>query len=412
MWGNLLIKMLDRLVKRGALTLTMPNGEDFRFGDGTSPKVGVRITDVNLPLKLLKNPELAMGEAYMDGTLLIEGDDVRGFLKLVISNHEDGNLPGWQKLMKSFRIAKRVWDQWIPQKQAKSNAEHHYDISTEFYYLFLDEDRQYTCAYFKDPDDTLEQAQINKKRHIGEKLLIEPGMKVLDIGSGWGGLAITLAKEYGANVVGVTLSEEQLKAARIRAEEAGVADKVEFRLTDYRNVDETFDRIVSVGMLEHVGQPQYATYFEKIDQNLADDGVALIHFIGRTSPPGNLSPWFQKYIFPGGYTPALSEVLQRVEKTKLQQADVEVWRTHYDRTLNAWLQRFEARLPEVRAMGYDERFIRMWRYYLIASELSMSDMPHVLFHLQLAKHQDTVPVTRDYLYTETQEKVVDLRAAE
>ncbi len=412
MWGNLLIKMLDRLVKRGALTLAMPNGEIFRFGDGTTPSINVRITDVDLPLKLLKNPELAMGEAYMDGTLIIKDDDVRGFLKLVIANHEDGNLPGWQKLIKSLRIAKRVWDQWIPQKQAKSNAEHHYDISTDFYYLFLDEDRQYTCAYFKEADDTLEQAQINKKRHIGDKLLIEPGMKVLDIGSGWGGLAITLAKDYGAHVVGVTLSEEQLKAARIRAEDAGVSDKVEFRLTDYRNVDEKFDRIVSVGMLEHVGQPQYATYFSKIDQNLADDGVALVHFIGRTSPPGNLSPWFQKYIFPGGYTPALSEVLQKVEKTGLQQTDVEVWRTHYDRTLNAWLQRFEARLPEVRAMGYDERFIRMWRYYLIASELSMSDMPHVLFHLQLAKHQDIVPVTRDYLYTESAEKIVDLRAAE
>ncbi|MEM9432582.1 MAG: cyclopropane-fatty-acyl-phospholipid synthase family protein [Pseudomonadota bacterium] len=412
MWGKIFENMARRLLRKGNLLLRMPNGDQIRLGDGSGPRVSATLSDPSLPRKFLLNPELALGEAYMDGSLTIEDDNVHGFLKLVIANHEDGNLPGVQKLIKSLRIAKRRWDQWIPRAQAKKNAEHHYDISTEFYYLFLDDDKQYTCAYFKTPEDTLEQAQINKKRHIGEKLLIEPGMRVLDIGSGWGGLAITLAKDYGAHVVGVTLSEEQLNAARRRAEEAGVADKVTFRLTDYRNVDEKFDRIVSVGMLEHVGQPQYATYFQKIDRNLADDGVALVHFIGRVTPPGNLSPWFQKYIFPGGYTPALSEVLKQVEKTKLQQSDIEVWRTHYDRTLFEWRKRFEARLPEVRAMGYDERFIRMWRYYLIASELSMSDMPHVLYHLQLAKHQDVVPTTRDYLYTETSHEVLDLRAAE
>ncbi|NNK79106.1 MAG: class I SAM-dependent methyltransferase [Litoreibacter sp.] len=412
MWDKLFLTMISKLVKKGTLVLNMPNGDEWRFGDGTKPQAVVTLKSRGLPFKLVRNPELAVGEAYMDGTLVIEDDNVRGLLALLIANHEEGNMPRWQKMIKALRIAKRRWDQWIPRKTAKQNAAHHYDISTDFYYLFLDEDRQYTCAYFRENDETLEQAQINKKRHIAGKLLIEPGMRVLDIGSGWGGLAITLAKEYGAHVVGVTLSEEQLKAARIRAEEAGVADKVEFRLTDYRNVDETFDRIVSVGMLEHVGQPQYATYFNQIDKNLADDGIALIHFIGRVSPPGNLSPWFQKYIFPGGYTPAMSEVLHEVEKTGLQQADIEVWRTHYDRTLNEWLNRYEANLDQVRAMGYDERFIRMWRYYLIASELSMSDMPHVLFHLQLAKHQDTVPVCRDYLYRGEEEKLVPIRAAE
>jgi cyclopropane-fatty-acyl-phospholipid synthase len=404
MWDTLFSKMIQRLVKTGDLTVHLADGTVLRAGDGGSPQVTVHLHDAGLPLKLIRNPELAMGEAYMDEALTIEGDDVRGLLTLMIRNHEMGHLPWWQKAVKWLRINKRKWDQWIPLSRAKKNAEHHYDISTPFYYLFLDEDKQYTCAYFKDPSYTLEQAQEAKKAHIAGKLMIKPGMKVLDIGSGWGGLAITLAKDYGAQVVGVTLSDEQRKAATLRAQEAGVSHLVEFRLQDYRDVTEKFDRIVSVGMLEHVGQPQYATYFRQIESNLAQDGIALVHFIGRTSAPGNLSPWFQKYIFPGGYTPALSEVLREVEKTSLEQADVEVWRTHYDRTLFEWLQRFEARLPEVREMGYDERFIRMWRYYLIASELSLSDMPHVLFHVQLHKHQTTVPITRDYLYVEGAEE--------
>lgn len=398
MWDTLLSALLKRLINDGTLTLTLNSGETFTTGNGNAPNVTVHFNDDSLPRKLILNPELAMGEAYMDGTLTIENDDIRGLLTLVVRNFQGGNLPLSQTIARNLRIAKRKWDQWIPRAVAKKNAEHHYDISTPFYYLFLDDDKQYTCAYFKDPDYTLEQAQAAKKAHIAGKLLIEPGMKVLDIGSGWGGLAITLAKDYGARVVGLTLSDEQRKAATKRAEEAGVADLVEFRLQDYRDNTETFDRIVSVGMLEHVGQPQYPTYFEQVEKNLKEDGVALIHFIGRTGPPGNLSPWFQKYIFPGGYTPSLSEVVSVVEKSALEAADIEVWRTHYDRTLYEWLIRFEDRLDEVREMGYDDRFIRMWRYYLIASELSLSDMPHVLYHVQLHKHQTTVPITRDYLY--------------
>lgn len=400
MWDRLLGTLLKQLIKEGNLTVHLNSGIPITAGNGVGPQVIVRLNDDTLPSKLIRNPELAMGEAYMDETLTIDNDDVRGFLTLVVRNFQSGNLPWIQTLARNLRIAKRKWDQWIPHAIAKKNAEHHYDISTPFYYLFLDEDRQYTCAYYKDPSFTLEQAQVAKKAHIADKLLIKPGMRVLDIGSGWGGLAITLAKEYGAQVVGVTLSDEQRKAAIKRAEEASVAHLVEFRLQDYRDVTEQFDRIVSVGMLEHVGQPQYPTYFRQIEKNLKEDGVALIHFIGRTGPPGNLSPWFQKYIFPGGYTPSLSEVAGVVEKTKLEAADIEVWRTHYDRTLYDWLIRFEDRLDEVRAMGYDERFIRMWRYYLIASELSLSDMPHVLYHVQLHKHQTTVPITRDYLYVD------------
>lgn len=403
MWSALLRILTTKLVKQGSLTVHLACGRTIIAGNETEPRVILTFHDTALPRKLILNPELALGEAYMDGEaggLTIEDDNVRGLLKLVVQNFQGGNLPLSQIIARNLRIAKRKWDQWIPHFKARENAEHHYDISTQFYYLFLDEDRQYTCAYFKDPDYTLEEAQAAKKRHIAGKLLIEPGMKVLDIGSGWGGLAITLAKDYGAQVVGVTLSDEQRKAAIARAEAAGVSHLVEFRLQDYRDVTEKFDRIVSVGMLEHVGQPQYAIYFRQIQTNLAEDGIALIHFIGRTGPPGNLSPWFQKYIFPGGYTPSLSEVTSVVEKSTLEVADIEVWRTHYDRTIYEWLLRFEDKLDEVRAMGYDERFIRMWRYYLIASELSLSDMPHVLYHMQLHKHQTTVPVSRDYLYVD------------
>lgn len=399
MWENVLERLLTALIRTGQMTVTMPSGKTVTIGQG-EPSVTLTIHDPSLPRKLILNPEMAMGEGYMDEGYTVEGDDIRSLLTLAVRNFSAGHLPRSQKVARALRIAKRKWDQWIPKTKARQNAHHHYDISTPFYYLFLDEDKQYTCAYFRDPGMTLEEAQLAKKKHLAGKMLIKPGMRVLDIGSGWGGLAIFLAQEYGAHVTGVTLSTEQLEAARKRAIEAGVADRVEFRLQDYRDVTEKFDRIVSVGMLEHVGQPQYVTYFRKIEENLSDDGIAMVHFIGRTSPPGNLSPWFQKYIFPGGYTPALSEVLQEVERTTLEQADIEVWRTHYDRTLWEWLQRFEAKLPEVREMGYDERFIRMWRYYLIASELSLSDMPHVLYHVQLHKHQTTVPITRDYLYVD------------
>ncbi len=398
MWNKILEQMLAHLFRQGTLTVHLPNGQEITAGDNSTPQVTVRLHDSALPRRLILNPELAMGEAYMDETLTVDGDDIRGFLTLVVRNFSQGNLPRGQMIARKLRIAKRKWDQHIPLRRARANAEHHYDISTPFYELFLDQDRQYTCAYFRDPSYTLEQAQEAKKQHIAGKLLIEPGMKVLDIGSGWGGLAITLARDYGAHVTGVTLSKEQLAYASKRVQEAGLSDKITFRLQDYRDVTEQFDRIVSVGMLEHVGQPQYATYFKQIERNLTPDGIALIHFIGRTSGPGNLSPWFQKYIFPGGYTPALSEVVGEIEKTSLEQADIEVWRTHYDRTLREWLNRFEDRLPEVRALGYDERFIRMWRYYLIASELSLSDMPHVLYHVQLHKDQTVVPITRDYLY--------------
>lgn len=401
MWDKLLISLLGRLINEGQLSVTFANGVVHAFGkparDGDNYQVSVTFHKADLPRKLIFNPELALGEAYMDEALTIEGDDVRGLMQLVIRNSERGHLPLTQRLARNARWFLRRWHQWTPLLKARQNVEHHYEIKSEFYYLFLDDDYLYTCAYFREDGETLEQAQTNKKLHIARKLLLKPGMRVLDIGCGWGGLAINLAKEYGVHVTGVTLSAQQRAACEARAAEAGVADLTDFRLQDYRHVDEVFDRIVSVGMLEHVGQPQYRAYFEQIDKNLAEDGVALIHHIGRTAPPSNLNQWFNKYIFPGGYSPSLSETIKVIEHTNLAPSDIEVWRTHYAKTVHEWLLRFEARLDEVRT-HYDERFIRMWRFYLVSSELSMIDMPQVIFHMQLAKSQTTVPVTRDYLY--------------
>ena len=406
MWNALFAKMVRALVKTGTLTIFLPDNKTLELGDGAEPKIKVHLHDRDLPRKLIFNPELAMGEAYMDGTLTIENDDLRGFLTLAIRNNERGSQIWWQKLAFKLRHLKRGLDQHNPLNAARENVEHHYDLSVDLYDLFMEEDKQYTCAYFRSEDDTLEEAQAHKKAHIARKLLLKPGMKVLDIGCGWGGLSITLARDYGVQVVGVTLSEVQRQTAIKRAQAAGVADMVDFRLCDYRDITEEFDRVVAVGMMEHVGQPQYRAFFGQVRKNLNEDGVALIHFIGRSSPPDTLSPWFQKYIFPGGYAPAMSEVLKAVEKEHLVNCDLEVWRGHYERTLQIWQDRFEVNVDKISAM-YDDRFVRMWRYYLIASELSFSEMHQVLYQLQISKHQLAVPTTRDYLY-ETQEDRLEL----
>ncbi|PCH66606.1 MAG: SAM-dependent methyltransferase [Rhodobacteraceae bacterium] len=393
----LFINQARRLIRTGTPEIRLPNGQQLTFGDGSEPSVSIHIKDSAVFAAILRNPELALGEAYMDGRLEVAGDDLRGLLILAIRNADAGNLPPIQKLAGRARVALRLWAQRSPIAVARRNVEHHYEFPAAFYDLFMEEDKQYTCAYFQSPEDTLEQAQANKKAHIAKKLLLRPGMRVMDIGSGWGGLAITLARDYGVHVTGVTLSNEQLGVARERAVAAGVADRVDFRLVDYRHVDEQFDRIVAVGMLEHVGQPQYGTYFRKISANLKDNGVALIHFIGRSGPPGATSPWIQKYIFPGGYIPALSEVMGAVEPTDLIATDIEVWRGHYERTIQHWEQRFEGNADKVRAM-FDDRFVRMWRYYLAAAGVSFSDRFQVLYQLQLSKQLLTVPSTRDYLY--------------
>jgi cyclopropane-fatty-acyl-phospholipid synthase len=396
MWERALEVFVRRLVRSGRLTFTLPSGRTFTAGAG-APDVAVRLTDPALPRRLCLAPELALGEAYMDGTLQIEGDRLHDLLGLLFSNASARGMPLWQRPVVALRDWLRWAQQFNPAGRAKANVAHHYDLSGRLYDLFLDEDKQYSCAYFTDPAMSLEAAQRAKKWHIAKKLLLKPGMRVLDIGCGWGGLALTLAQDYGARVVGVTLSEEQIKVARERAARAGLSDRVEFRLMDYRAVEGPFDRIVSVGMFEHVGVPHYRTYFGRVRDLLTPDGVALIHTIGRASPPSHTSPWIRKYIFPGGYIPALSETMAAIEKEGLFETDIEIWRLHYAMTLRHWFDRFVAREDEARAL-YDDRFCRMWRFYLAGSEMSFRHYRLCVFQIQLARRQDAVPLTRDYLY--------------
>jgi cyclopropane-fatty-acyl-phospholipid synthase len=396
-------RMVGTIIRHGTLHVTMPDGRRVTAGDGSGAPVAIRLTDPDLPRRILANPDLGVGEGYMDGTLLVDDDDLRGFLALAMTNLGASpgidNLPGlwWQRPAALARRAARRWHQWNPAARARANVAHHYDLSGALYDLFLDADKQYSCAYFADPAMTLEEAQAAKKRHIAGKLLIEPGMRVLDIGCGWGGMALTLARDHGARVTGVTLSEEQHKIAPRRVLEAGLADRVDIRLTDYRDVRETFDRIVSVGMFEHVGVPHYGEYFATVSDRLAPEGVALIHTIGRMRPPGITSPWIEKYIFPGGYIPALSEMVAPIERQNLYMTDIELWRLHYAETLRHWHDRFTANIDRARAL-YDDRFCRMWRYYLVASEMTFRHNWQCVFQVQLAHRQEAVPLTRDYLY--------------
>ncbi|NJM82602.1 MAG: class I SAM-dependent methyltransferase [Tabrizicola sp.] len=397
MWDKLLVALLGRGIRTGRLRLTLANGESHDLGPGGAPEVGVTLHDPSLPRRFIFAPELAMGEAYVDGRLTIEGDDIRSFLTFAIRNGKNRRLPFPLQQLSQLRKRARSWTIWNWIGRARRNVAHHYDLSEELYDLFLDEQKQYTCAYFRDDDMTLEAAQQAKIAHIGGKLLLRPGMRVLDIGSGFGTLAIALARDHGVSVTGVTLSEVQLAEARVRAKAAGVADRVEFRLQDYREVTEHFDRVVSVGMMEHVGLPHLRGYFRKVADLMAPEGVALIHYIGRWSPPDVISPWFDKYIFPGAYCPSLSEATRAIERSGLVLADVEVWRGHYERTLQEWQKRFERNLNRVLSI-YDARFVRMWRYYLTSAECGFAEANMVIHQLQLAKDRYGVPPTRDYLY--------------
>ena len=408
MWEHLLDRLFATTIRRGSLTLTLHDGRPRSYGPGGEPSVAVRVSDQNFAAKLVRNPDLAVGEAYMDGTLEIEGDDLYGFLTLAIINvRGDGFGVWWMRWLLGLRARLQPLLRANTIGRARSNVAHHYDLSGALYDLFLDEDRQYSCAYFTDPEMSLEDAQLAKKRLIARKLLIEPDCHVLDIGCGWGGMALTLAKEFGARVTGVTLSREQHRIATERVRAAGLSDRIDIRLQDYRHVPETFDRIVSVGMFEHVGKKHFSTYFNAVHDRLKPDSVALIHTIGRTSPPGPVSPWIDKYIFPGGYIPSLSEMSRAVEDARLYTTDVEVWRLHYAETLKAWHDRFMARAEKAEAL-YDARFVSMWRYYLIASELTFRLDHQCVFQVQLAHDQAAVPLTRDYLYAQER---TDLRHA-
>ncbi|WP_288940932.1 cyclopropane-fatty-acyl-phospholipid synthase family protein [uncultured Roseovarius sp.] len=401
MWTKALDRLLEHLFQSGDLKIVFPDGTARRYGDGTGQSVSVTLLDDSLPRRITLSPDMAVGEAYMDGRLTIEDDDLYGFLTLAIRNIAASGQPWFRKPLVMGRHLLRRLDQFNPMSRAQANVAHHYDLSGELYDLFLDSDRQYSCAYFRNSDMTLEQAQEAKKHHIAGKLLIEPGMRVLDIGCGWGGMGLTLARDYGAEVLGVTLSKEQHAMANARAEKAGLADRAKFELLDYRKVEGQFDRIVSVGMFEHVGIPHYTEYFRNVSERLTPDGVALIHTIGRAEPPGTTSPWITKYIFPGGYVPSMSEALKAIEKQPLYTTDVEIWRLHYAETLRHWYNRFTANIDKARAL-YDERFCRMWRYYLVACELTFRLNRQVVFQFQLSPKQDAVPLTRDYLYPDNE----------
>ena len=392
----LLSELLKRIVKIGSLTVIDHQGRSHAFRGGPGPAVTIRLHDAATARKIAINPRLHFGEAYMDGRLTIEDSDIYGFLEFCALN-ENMLQPGtWLDLIYRAQLLIRRFQQYNPISTARKNVSHHYDLSGRLYELFLDSDRQYSCAYFRTDGDTLETAQDNKKRHLASKLLLKPGCKVLDIGSGWGGLGIYLAKAGAGEVTGITLSSEQHKVSNERAAAAGVASHVRFQLRDYREQTGTFDRIVSVGMFEHVGVNHYHSFFRKIRSLLADDGVAVLHSIGRADGPGVTNPWLRKYIFPGGYSPALSEVLPAVEKAGLFVTDIEILRLHYAKTLSEWRRRFERSREQIKAL-YDERFCRMWEFYLAGSELAFRYHGHIVFQMQLAKRVDAVPLTRDYM---------------
>jgi len=393
-------KLLDlaftRAVKHGSLEVTTAGGRRFTFGDGAEPQVSLRFADAPAQMALCLHPELKLGELYVDGRLVIEQGTILDLLQLLLqdTHGELSELP----LKRLRRI--RTWLMRRAENDAsrsKRNVAHHYDLDGRLYSLFLDSDRQYSCAYFDHPDASLEEAQSAKKRHIVAKLLVDQGHRVLDIGSGWGGMGLYLAQIAGAgSVKGVTLSEEQLDVSRKRSATACLQERVQFELQDYRATTGTFDRIVSVGMFEHVGVPSYDAYFQACRRLLKEDGVMLLHTIGRSGTPYPTNPWITKYIFPGGHLPVLSEMMPAIERAGLIVSDLEVLRLHYAYTLRAWRERFLAHREEVLRL-YDERFCRMWECYLAMSESAFRWQDAVVFQLQLTRRNDVVPVTRDYI---------------
>jgi cyclopropane-fatty-acyl-phospholipid synthase len=406
-----LANRLDRLISEGTLTVVDAKGNVCRFGSGAAPAATIRLADGRVPLAFLLDAELALPEAYMDGRLVIEEGDLRTLLEMLLRNLRRhgpdarfGTLARLHELM--LGLARRN-----PIGRAQANVAHHYDLSGELYALFLDAERAYSCAYFAAGHEDIDTAQRAKERHIAEKLVLRPGHRVLDIGSGWGALTRHLCEFAGRRIhaTGITLSREQLAWAEARAAERGLADRLDYRLVDYREVDGRFDRIVSVGMFEHVGRPHYDEFFARIRDLLTGDGVALLHSIGRAHGPYVTSPFLRRYIFPGGYIPALSEVLPAVERAGLWVTDVEILRLHYAKTLRCWHERLAANRVQVEAL-YDARFYRMWEFYLVASELFFRIDDGMVFQIQLAKDRHAVPLTRDYLYQRPEAANRNLRA--
>lgn len=397
MWRSAFDHFLNGLMTQDRLTVRFPDGAVAQYGPDTGEKATLCIGDAATLRALCLNPLLALGEGYMDQRITFPDTDLLATLKILQNNRRTGGFPAWLRVLNHAKYHMRRIIQANRPARARANVAHHYDISDDLYALFLDADMQYSCAYFTDPDMTLEAAQAAKKAHIARKLCLEPGMHVLDIGCGWGGMALTLARDHDVQVTGITLSENQLRTARSRADKAGLAERISFRLEDYRATKGTFDRIVSVGMLEHVGVPNYAQYFKRVSDMLAPEGVALIHSICRSAPPNAHDPWLNKYIFPGGYVPSLSELALPMERAGLWQTDIEILRLHYARTIRHWRDRFHAHQDAI-SDTYDERFLRMFEYYFTICIIAFENQMQGVYQFQLAKQLGTVPVTRDYLY--------------
>ncbi len=393
-----LIKFLNKLFKYDGFILIDSNQKKYVIGKPLKDDpIKIKLLDKNLSYKLLMNPDLYFGEAYTDGSLIIENGTLTEFLEIAFRNIGRGEINIYGKILKKIKGTYRYLTNFNKIVKSKKNVSHHYDISEKLYDLFLDENRQYSCAYFKNENETLEEAQNNKIDHIIKKLKIEPDQKVLDIGSGWGTLALSIANKTKASVTGITLSENQLEYSLKKAKEMNLSNQVDFKLIDYRQLNEKFDRIVSVGMFEHVGRKFYSTYFNQVSKLLKEKGIALIHTIGSSNPPRDPQPWITKYIFPGGYTPSLSEVSRPIENSGLIISDIEVLRMHYAHTLRHWKERFLSKKEDVLVM-FDEKFYRMWEFYLASCEMAFKWGDQVVFQFQLSKDNSSVPNTRDYIY--------------
>ena len=389
---------LRRLILLGRLTVRWPDGTMTTYAGSPGPEALVHFADGRTVRRVFMDPNVAIADCYMEGTLVPVDCTIHDVLDVLMINAyaRPRDLPMLQVRDGLRRLIRRL-RQFNPAGRSRRNVAHHYDLNGRLYSLFLDRDRQYSCAYFQHGDESLEEAQDAKKRHIAAKLKLDrPDLEVLDIGSGWGGMALTLARDHGARVTGITLSTEQLAEARARAAAAGLSDRVTFELMDYRALHRRFDRIVSVGMFEHVGLNHYRSFFDVVKRCLAPDGVAVIHTIGRSDGPGVTNAFLAKYIFPGGYSPALSEVLPAVERSGLFATDIEILRLHYAHTIHHWRRRFAANRDTIAAL-YDERFCRMFEVYLAGAELSFTRQRSVNFQLQLTRAIDAVPITRDYM---------------
>ena len=391
-------KFCENLIKVDGFILVDANSTEYTIGKPEKQiPIKLKILDKSLHYKLLLLPDLYLGQAYTDGSLVIENGSLTEFLEIAMKNLGRGDTNIFATIIKKVFGTYRYLTNFNLIKKSKSNVAHHYDISEKLYDLFLDKNRQYSCAYFKNDNDTLEDAQQNKMNHIIRKLNLKNNQKVLDIGSGWGTLAIEIAKQSQCEVTGITLSENQLKYSQSKVRELNLENQVNFKLMDYRELNEKFDRVVSVGMFEHVGRKFYGKYFNKVSDLLSDDGIALIHTIGSVNTPRDPHPWITKYIFPGGYTPSLSEVARPIENSGLIISDMEVLRMHYAHTLRNWKERFIGKKDEVLTM-FDEKFFRMWEFYLAGCEMAFKWGDQVVFQFQLTKKLTSVPNTRDYIY--------------